>query len=408
MSRYNGFRRRLPLLLALTALAGAPFVWAGDGSPAVRVAGATITDNDTLTITRTHEVDRFHVSFVREGRIYGMEDHFLYSSSDSGQSFRLLGRLPRRDARFTTRIKDAVARAPLTRRLRRNPGPWSMVVLSSGTVLVFYDQVYRLAAGEHVFTPVFSLRDSIHGPFGQGVAVDQDDRVYFGEYAVHSSRPPRRVVRGVDDGRQWSVVHTFPQGAISHVHAIRYDSWRDRLWIATGDASHESALLFTDDEFATLDTLGHGSQDWRIVSFIVTDTHLYWGSDNDQTAAAIFSWSFADAALTRVRETGTPSYYATRLADSTLVVTTTYEPQSRYTRENSPEATTDLWISRDGRTWRRSLRLPYRERRMGDYLERARIQLPGGDYTAPVLLFSPFGTARGHFTTERWTVNWKN
>jgi len=232
--------------------------------------------------------------------------------------------------------------------------------------------------------------------------------VFFGEYAVDPSRPLRRVLRGRADGRRWDVVHTFPRGAISHVHRIQYDPARDRLWIATGDADHESALLFTDDRFASLQTLGSGTQDWRMVSLVATDRYLFWGTDNDRTGAAILRWSFDSRRLTRLVDIGNPSYYSTRLRDGTLAVSTTYEPDSPYTRRFAPEQAADLWLSRDGGNWHRVLRLPYRERRTGGYAARASIQMPSGDSSAAVLAFSPFETTRWHFTTHCWQVAWAN
>ena len=38
--------------------------------------------------------------------------------------------------------------------------------------------------------------------------------------------------------------------------------------------------------------LGVGNQNWRLVSLMVASDKLFWGSDNDQTGSAIFSWDF--------------------------------------------------------------------------------------------------------------------
>jgi hypothetical protein len=43
---------------------------------------------------------------------------------------------------------------------------------------------------------------------------------------------------------------------------------------------------------------------------------------------------------------------------------------------------------------------------MGEYAERARMHLPAGDRSVPVLTFTPFETTRWHFQTQRWVVQW--
>jgi hypothetical protein len=403
----RGLQPALALGIALVLLLGmgVTAAWRSVGGRAAPT-GRVVFQDGRLSITHTATHERLHIAYARDGRMYAIEDHFVYVSEDSGSSFRQLGRLPKVDASLAARLADRLARLSLVRRWRQNPGPSSLVVLSTGTVLAFYDHIYRLAAGERVFTPVQSLLDGVHAPFPHGIAVTPDDQVFFGEYAVDPSRPARRILRGRADGRRWDVVHTFPQGAVSHVHHIQYDPVRARLWIATGDSDCESGLFFTDDRLASIRTLGRGSQDWRMASLIVTDRHLFWGTDNDRTGAGVFRWSFADGRLTRLVDIGNPSYFSTRLRDGTLAVSTTYEPDSPYTHDFAPEPATDLWLSRDGSRWHRVLRLGYRERRVGHYAARASIHLSPGDGSAAALVFSPFDTTRWHFTTQRWQVAW--
>jgi hypothetical protein len=336
-----------------------------------------------------------------DGRLFGIEDHFLYVSEDGGRLFRQLGVLPKADADWFDKIKNHIARSKLARIFRKNHGPTNVVVLSSGTILVFYDHIYRSSDGGLTFEPVFSFRGDVGAPFsyGEGIAVGPDDTVYFGEY-VTTPRPHHvRVFKGSHDGTEWTMIYTFPSGDIFHVHSIQYDSYRSRYWITTGDSDAESNILYTDDDFQSIHRLGGGSQDWRVVSLMITKEHLYWGSDNDREPAGIFRWSFVKRDVSKIIEIGKPSYFSTILRDGTLVLSTTYEPQSPYTVKYRPDATTDLWGSRDGSNWIKLLSFPYEAHDTEWGPSRAAIAFPGGTATNE-LLFTPLSTKGNRYDTH--------
>lgn len=346
---------------------------------------------------------RFYVAYAAEdGRIFGLEDHFVYVSDDAGQSFRRLGSLPRAKPGLVAWAKDLVARSKPARLIRRNFGPSNLVVLRSGTILVFWDRIYRSEDGGLSFEPVFDFdAEGIFAPFGlgEGVAVGPDDLVYFGEYNAARGDVESRIVRGEDDGRTWRVVHTFQTGDIRHVHSIQYDPYRDRYWICTGDRDSQSRLLYTEDNFQSLQLLGGGSQDWRAVSLMITEDYLHWGSDNDISGSSIFRWSFREQKLEKQKDIGKVSYYSTVLQDGTLVLSTTYEPNSPYTRDAKPPASTDIWVSRDGETWDQILSLPYENTGDEARKSRAAVGFPAGR-PLDKLFFTPISTVEGDFTTQ--------
>ncbi len=346
-------------------------------------------------------VPDLYAAFIgRNGRIFGIEDHFLYMSEDGGRYFGQLGVLPKVNATWVDRFTDILARSKLARSLRRNQGPTNVVVLSSGTILVFYDHIYRSTDNGSTFEPVFSFVD-IGAPFSysEGVTVGPDDTVYFGEY-ITTSRPHEvRIFQGVNDGREWQVVHTFPSGEIFHVHSVQYDPYRSWYWITTGDQNSESKVLYTADGFRSLHLLGGGSQDWRVVSLMITQDNLFWGSDNDVEPASIFRWNVPEARLSKIIEIGKPSYYSTVLYDGTLVLSTTYEPESQFARTYHPEPTTDLWASRDGTVWTKMLSLDYERNDMPWGPSRATIAFPNGSKSHE-LLFTPLSTAKNDFQTQ--------
>lgn len=347
-------------------------------------------------------VPNLYAAFMSaDGRIFGIEDHFLYVSEDGGRFFRQLGVLPKANSDWIDKIKDYMARSRLVRSFRQSLGPTNVIVLSSGTILVFYDHIYRSSDNGSTFEPVFSFSGGTGAPFsyGEGLAVGPDDTVYFGEY-ITTPRPHQvRVFRGSRDGTEWDVIHTFPLGEVFHVHSIQYDPYRARYWITTGDRDAESKILYTDDSFKSIHPLGGGSQDWRVVSLMVTKHALYWGSDNDHAPASIFRWNFSNAQLSKVQEIGKPSYFSTILKNNVLILSTTYEPESQYVRQYHPEPTTDLWASADGDHWVKLLSLPYETHDTEWGPSRASIAFPGG-VGSDELLFTPLSTKGDRYDTH--------
>lgn len=344
-----------------------------------------------------------NVAFAaRSGRLYGIQDQYFFISDDGGRSFVRRGKLPPAATDLLTRIKDYVARLKLTRWIRQNRGPENLVVLDSGTILVFWDRIYRSVDDGATFEVVYDRsRHGILAPFGnnEGVGFGRGE-VYFAEYSALPRPHAIRVLEGSNDGRDWKIVHSFPPGDIFHVHSIAYDPYRNRFWVCTGDNDSESRLLYTEDGFKTLHMLGGGSQEWRCVSLMITPDALVWGSDNNQTAAAINRWDFAKQRLEKVLEVGKPTYSSTVLRNGMLVLSTVYEPTSPYTSRFHPTATTDLWVSPDGLCWNRILSLPYlpAKNRQGN-MTRASLSFPAG-FPTEDLYFTPQHTTRDDFDTR--------
>lgn len=341
-------------------------------------------------------IERLHTAYARDGRLYAIEDHDVMMSTDSGRTFRRIAQLPKRpDAGLGERLRNLVARHHLVRLVRKGASPSNVVVLASGTVLVFWDAIYRISEGS-VTIHDYPTR---HQPFPSsvGVAVGRGDTVYYGEYQTVDRSPEVAIVRGTDDGRRWEAAYTFPAGEIFHIHSISWDPFRNGFWVATGDRGAQVRLLFSGDAFATLRTVGCCAQSWRIVDLIVTDTHLVWGSDDDESSPGIYRYDVAKDTLERVADLDNPSYHAALLSDGAMVVTTTFEPGSRYSAESNASASASLWYSTDGISWDRRLSLA------GDTVaiaenRRPTIRLPNGD-PLPVLLMTPMDTREHAFST---------
>jgi hypothetical protein len=379
------------LVLVLLALAGAGAVVA---NPGLGHPNPILIENDSVGGMELpgllRATDRLHAALVHENVIYALEDHYLYVSTDSGASYERRGKLPKVDADPFESAKDFVARLPPVRGIRRYRGPPAVSVLESGTILVYYDRIYRSEDGGWTFDAVPGTEGfrSRGMPSSRGRAVGPGDTVYFGEYITHDRPHEVHIIRGVDDGRQWNVAYTFPSGQVFHVHGVHYDQHRDRYWVMTGDIEDEAALWYTDDGFRSLHQAGCCSQAWRIVDLVTTREALYWASDDDRDDPGIFRYFVESDSLQRVADLRHPSYNAALLEDGRIVITTTYEPGSRLDRgPDPPPRGSEIWISQDGTQWQKLAYFPGETEEMQEG-ERPRVQLPSGD-PLPFFLATP-------------------
>jgi hypothetical protein len=352
--------------------------------------------------------DRKMIQYVRNGVLYATEDHWVFRSKNWGETWETLCRLPpKTTGHLAARIKDSILRYPLTRYFRRNIGIHNLVVLSSGTVIIHYDGIYRYD-GNGVFSEkVFRFSDdSIIGPLKNGMAVDyENDDIYFGEYPIE--RPNAvRLFRGYNDGRKWESCYRFPLGAIRHVHSVVQDRFRHRLWVCTGDNDDEAALYFTDNRFKTVHKFGGGDQSWRMVSLIPTEAALFWGSDAGQDAPAdrenfIYKYDFRTNQKVPVQPIDKPAYFSTVLIDGTMVIATHFEPLMKRKAVQSA----DIWISRDkGDNWEMVQQFPFQPARRSSGTRYASICVPRGDNSAKDLFFTPLNVEHNDFSLLKWRL----
>ncbi|NIA30705.1 MAG: hypothetical protein GWP06_12435 [Actinobacteria bacterium] len=366
-----------------------------------------IFENDHVKVLRTGQIKLLFANYLKDDRIYATEDHFVFCGKIEDETFHRLGHFSKINPDLQERARDFIGRLKISRFFRKNIVDNQIVVLESGTILVFYDHIYRSTDGGRSYQSVFQFDKNIFNPFHDGIAVDNEDTIYFGEYNC-SKRPHKiRIFKGTADGTKWDVCYEFPAGQIFHVHSIKYDSYRNRLWICTGDRNEESRLMYTDDKFDNVNISGSGDQNWRIVSLIIGKDYLFWCSDNDSLGSNIYRFNVNMNRREKLFFVGKPSYYSKKLSDGTLAISTTYEPESSFTKETRPHPTTDIWISRKGLHWYRILELPHKSFQTPFGESRSSIVFPSGDYNAESLYFSPQNTVKLDKSLQKFSIQWK-
>lgn len=148
--------------------------------------------------------------------------------------------------------------------------------------------------------------------------------IYWGEYFDNASRDEVHIYASQDDGKTWSVAHTFPKSSIRHVHNIVHDPWQNCLWILTGDYEDECRILRASFDMRHIDVVLKGNQQARAVAAVPTEGGLYFSSDTPLESNFIYRLD-RQGTLSRIASITSSSIYGCRVA-SHVFFSTMVEP----------------------------------------------------------------------------------
>jgi len=197
----------------------------------------------------------------------------------------------------------------------------NLTVLNSGELLAFVNGgLYQSIDDGRSFSLVHRLR---HGrsPLRRGMSVDHNGAIWFGEYWANPARAPARVWRSSDNGRSWHIAHVFGAGTVRHIHAVQYDPISKNIWLCTGDCDHECSIGYLQPNSGDFTPVGGGSQEWRAVSLVFTDAHVYWGTDSPHGHNSIYRLNRQTGRREKVASTIGPVYYSSVVDDHLLFAT---------------------------------------------------------------------------------------
>jgi hypothetical protein len=132
--------------------------------------------------------------------------------------------------------------------------------------------------------------------------------VFWGEYFDNASRDEVYVYGSHDGGLTWSVAHTFPKGAIRHIHNIVHDPWDNCLWILTGDYGDECRILRATCDLSHVQPVLQGNQQARAVALVPTRDGLYFSTDTPLEENFIYRLDRAGT-MTRLAKISSSSIY---------------------------------------------------------------------------------------------------
>lgn len=164
----------------------------------------------------------------------------------------------------------------LTSRLFRD-GFHTLAVSQSGTLVgTVPGAIITLRRGEKEFHVSHVIP---RGTRPLHIAIAPNGRFYWGEYFDNASREEVHIYGSSDQGESWRIAHTFPKGAVRHVHNVVHDPWGDCLWILTGDYGDECRILRASYDLRRVETVLQGNQQARAVAMVPTEKGLFFASD---------------------------------------------------------------------------------------------------------------------------------
>jgi hypothetical protein len=232
----------------------------------------------------------------------------------------------------------------ILRRLTLRPECMEIVPAENGDICALSAGIIWYRSGkEKKFSNALALSHYSFGDQGirnDGIVRTNDSTLFFGEYFRNSGRIQVRIFKSMNNGRSWETAYAFLPGQVRHIHALQNDPYSEKKWVCTGDLDHESRVAWSDDDYKTIQTLGQGSQMWRVCQLVFTEDAVYWGADaGDENLSGIYRWNRENKQTKKLLKVDGAVFFGTRLANGTIIMST-----DRENMDNEKDDRTRLYI----------------------------------------------------------------
>jgi hypothetical protein len=281
----------------------------------------------------------------------------------------------------------------LTSRLFRD-GFHALAALSSGHLVgAVPNGIVTLAPGENEFKISHKI---LRGTRPLHLATTPNDQIFWGEYFDNPQRDEVHIYASTDRGGHWDVAHTFPKGAIRHVHNMIYDKWENCLWVLTGDYGSECRILRASCDFKIVDVVLSGNQQTRSAALVPTPGALYFSSDTPFESNHVYRLD-RRGDLSEVASLNSSSIYGCRVGNA-IFFSTMVEPSAMNRDRN-----VCLYGSSDGIQWycvlqKKKDHWPMRWFQYGNAF------LPDGKNITNLLAVTTVGVEHADLETTIWRV----
>ena len=261
------------------------------------------------------ELAGYTIEWAEPNNYYLSRKDVIFHSEDLKTPFRRISRI---DNPFWQRAASMIR--PGQRLLRFLV--YNLLPLANGDIFVtFGKKVGLIRNGRYIELPGLARPCRV---LRAGCAVDAEGDVYFGEYLDNADRGPMRIYRLPANGDRLEIAHTFPSGAIRHVHGMYFDELSGSVYCLTGDAGAECRIMRSSDGFRSIDIIGEGAESWRAVSLLFDTDSIYYGTDAEFEANRVFRLDRKTARRDQLGKVSGTVFYSKKIG-SDLFFTTTAE-----------------------------------------------------------------------------------
>ncbi len=249
-------------------------------------------------------------------------------------------------------------------------------------ILVTRKLIYRLSLRDGSVDGLFS---GFQGSRPLFICQSNAGDIYFGDYFGNPDRAAVNIYRSKDQGESYQIVHTFPPGAVRHIHGIFHDRFTDQVWVTTGDHDQESVIWKTKDDFRNLEYVQGGTQTFRAVQLIFTEDHVYFGSDTPLGENHLYRLKRSSNEVETLQQVQGSVFYGCQVGNH-LFFSTVVEPS-----EVNQDPFAYIWGSRDGISWEmiKKYQKDWLPKKLFQY---GQIHFPRGENRTNTLWWTPFAT----------------
>jgi len=216
------------------------------------------------------------------------------------------------------------------RKLTLRPECVEMVVTDKGDICALSaGKIWLLQSDNLNFEQTMVLPNYGFGDQGvrnDGIIDINDTTLLLGEYFRNANGDRVRILKSLNNNKDWEPAYEFEAGLIRHIHAVQKDPYSEKLWVCTGDMDSQSLVAWSEDGFKSIIQIGHGSQLWRVCQLVFTEHALYWGTDTDSDdLAGIYKWEKKTEKIEKLQKVDGAVFFGTRLSKGTIVMSTNRE-----------------------------------------------------------------------------------
>jgi hypothetical protein len=154
----------------------------------------------------------------------------------------------------------------------------NLYTLSDGTELIIAKKgIFKRQPTNKSFIKCFKVT---RGSRPLNLCIDQNSKIFFGEYFRNKSRDKVFIYCSSDKGVSWQICYIFKEREIKHVHGIFFDPFTGRKWIVTGDNENECIIGYTEDDFKSLIITFRGGQEFRVCTLLFYESFIVFATDS--------------------------------------------------------------------------------------------------------------------------------